>query len=75
MNKPSMMLKWADEKNAQPISRELAAETIRKNRKSPPQLRVQVFRKYGETYITSDFLGVGCVIFRSDSAKATGETL
>jgi hypothetical protein len=65
-----MMLKWADEKAAQPISRALAAKTIRGNRRQPRELRVRVVRKHGETYIASDFLGVGCVIFRA--AKATG---
>lgn len=64
MSKPQMLLKWADEKNAQPISRDLAAKTIRGNRKQPRELRVEVTRKYGETYIASDFLGVGCVIYR-----------
>jgi hypothetical protein len=62
--KPQMMLKWADEKNARPISRELAAKTIRGNRKQPAALRVKVVRKYRDTYIASDFLGVACVIYR-----------
>jgi hypothetical protein len=65
MNKPQMMLKWADEQRAQPISRHLAAKTIRGNRKQRSELRVRVSRKYGETYIASDFLGVACVIFRA----------
>lgn len=63
--KPAMLLKWADEKHAQPISRDLAAKTIRDNRKQPAALRVKVTRKYRDTYITSDFLGVGCVIYRA----------
>lgn len=67
--KPEMLLKWADEKEARPISRALAASTIRANRRQPRELRVKVVRRHGETYIASDFLGIGCVIFR---AKATG---
>ncbi|SOE48067.1 hypothetical protein [Orrella dioscoreae] len=60
-----MMLKWADEKNARPISRQDAAATILKNRRAHKSLRVVVRRKQGETYIASDFLGVGCCIFRA----------
>lgn len=63
--KPQMLLKWADEKTAQPIDRELAAKTIRRNRRQPKALRVQVFRKHGDTYIVSQFLNVGCVIYRA----------
>ena len=70
--KPAMLLKWADEKKAHPISRDLAAKTIRGNRKQPRELRVRVLRKHGETYIASDFLGVGCVIYRATIAAATG---
>ena len=63
--KPTMFLKWADEECARPISREDAAKTIKGNRKQPRELRVKVTRRHGETYIASDFLGVGCVIFRA----------
>lgn len=69
-NKPAMMLKWADESSAKPISRSQAAQAIRDNRRQPAALRVVVSRKYGETYITSAFLGVGCVIFRADAKAA-----
>jgi hypothetical protein len=62
--KPKMLLKWADEKNPQPISRASAAATIRKNRHRGA-LRVRVFRKFGDTYIVSQFLNVGCVIYRA----------
>ena len=68
--KPAMMLKWADEKAARPISRKLAADTIRGNRRACPELRIKVVRKHGETYIASDFLGVGCVIFREPTARS-----
>lgn len=70
--KPALLLKWADEEEGRPISRQHAAEAIRKNRRQPKELRVRVTRKHGDTYITSDFLGVGCVIYRSAIAKATG---
>ena len=63
--RPAMLLKWADEKNPQPLSRASAAATIRANRKQPRELQVKVFRKYGDTYITSAFLNVGCVIYRA----------
>jgi len=65
MNKPTMLLKWADEKNPSPISRSDAADAIRKNRRQPKELRVRVVRKYGETYIASDFLNVACVIYKA----------
>jgi hypothetical protein len=68
MDKPNMLLKWADEKEARPISRCDAADAIRKNRRQPKELRVRVLRKHGETYIASDFLGVGCVIYRALAA-------
>lgn len=63
--KPKMMLKWADEKKARPITRKDAADKIRKNRLAEKSLRIVVRRKHGETYITSDFLGVGLCIFRA----------
>lgn len=63
--KPQMLLKWADEKRAQPIARTLAAKVIRGNRNQPASLRVRVERRHGETYIASDFLNVGCVIYRA----------
>lgn len=62
--KPQMMLKWHDEKNARPISRATAAATIWKNRRAPKELRIVVQRRYGETYISSTFLGIACCIFR-----------
>jgi len=65
MTKPAMMLKWQDEKNAQPINRATAAATIRKNRRANPALRIKVKRKHGETYISSTFLGIACCIFRA----------
>ena len=68
--KPSMLLKWADEGRAQPISRELAARTIRGNRRQPAALRVRVMRRHGETYIASDFLGVACVIYKAEGGAA-----
>lgn len=64
-NKPAMLLKWADESTSRPIDRDDAAQTIRKNRRAHPQLRVKVCRKRGETYIVSEFLSVGCVIYRA----------
>jgi hypothetical protein len=67
--KPAMLLKWADEQNANPIARDDAAQIIRKNRRRQArELRVRVFRKWGDTYIASEFLGVGCVIYRAPIA-------
>lgn len=65
MNKPKMMLKWADEQSANPISRSDAARNIRANRRSGAALGVKVVRKHGETYIASQKLGVACCIFRA----------
>ena len=66
--KPAAFLKWADEQNAQPINRATAAATIRKNRRAAPQLRVRVQRKYRETYIVCEFLGVACCIYTEPRA-------
>lgn len=63
--KPAMMLKWQDEKKAQPINRATAAAIIRKNRGAAKELRIKVQRKHGETYISSTFLGVACCIYRA----------
>ena len=68
--KPAMMLKWEDEAQAQPIARDDAASTIRKNRRQPAALRVRVTRRHGETYIASQFLGVACVIYRAEGSAA-----
>lgn len=65
MSKPAMMLKWQDEASARPISRATAAATIRKNRRAASELRINVKRKHGETYISSKFLGVACCIYRA----------
>jgi hypothetical protein len=67
MAKQAMVLQWHGEK-PQPISRETAARVIRGNRRQSrecPQLRIKVVRRYRETYIASDFLGVGCCIGRA----------
>ncbi|MBR8123255.1 hypothetical protein KDW39_08845 [Burkholderia multivorans] len=64
MNKPQMMLRWNDGEE-QPISRATAAREIRKNRRAHPALGVRVFWKFRETYIVSEFLGVGCCIHRA----------
>ena len=70
-SKPAMLLKWADEQNPNPIARDDAAQTIRKNRRRQArELRVRVFRKWGDTYIVSEFLGVGCVIYRAATGAA-----
>lgn len=62
--RPEMMLKWQDEENARPISREIAASIIKKNRNSDKGLRIKVKRKYREIYISSTVLNVACCIFR-----------
>lgn len=62
--KPAMLLKWADEREAHPIDRTTAARTIRKNRRAPRELRIKVTRKHRDIYIVSDFLCVGCVIYK-----------
>ena len=64
MNKPKVMLRW-DDGEEQVISRQDAAREIRKNRNAHPALGVRVFRKFRETYIVSDFLDVGCCIYRA----------
>jgi hypothetical protein len=64
--KQAMVFQWHGEK-PQPIDRTEAAQLIRGNRrqaKAHPELRITVCRKYRETYIASDFLGVGCCIGR-----------
>jgi hypothetical protein len=61
VNKPQIMLRWNDGET-QAISRASAAREIRKNRRAHPALGVRVFRKFRETYIVSNFLGVGCCI-------------
>lgn len=63
MNKPQMILRWNDG-GEQAISRANAAREMRKNRNAHPALGVRVFRKFRETYIVSEFLGVGCCIYR-----------
>ena len=64
MNKPQMKLRWNDgEEHA--ITRAKAAREIRRNRNAHPALGVRVFRKFRETYIVSEFLGVGCCIHRA----------
>lgn len=65
MNKPEMLLKWADERSARPISRADAAATIVGNRRANPSLRISVRRMSGDTYIASEFLGVSCCIYRN----------
>lgn len=60
--KPQMMLKWANEKDAHPISRAEVARNVRRNRRDP---LVKVSRKYGDIYMVSQFLNVGCVIYRA----------
>ncbi|ARK86081.1 MULTISPECIES: hypothetical protein [Burkholderia] len=64
MSKPQMMLRWNDGEE-QAITRAKAAREIRKNRNAHPALGVRVFRKFRETYIVSEFLGVGCCIHRA----------
>ncbi|MFY4709920.1 hypothetical protein [Burkholderia glumae] len=64
MEKPQMVLRWNDGEE-QSISRASAAREIRRNRRAHPALRVRVFRKCRETYIVSEFLGMGCCIYRS----------
>jgi hypothetical protein len=61
MAKQQVELKWHGEK-AQPIERAEAARIIRGNRRQRKELRINVFRKHGDTYIVSDFLNVACCI-------------
>jgi hypothetical protein len=65
MKKPEMMLKWANEKEPNPISRKEAADVIRKNRRQPKELQIKVRRLYGETYIASPFFNIACCIFKA----------
>jgi len=62
--KPGMVLQWHGEA-PQLIARDQAARVIRGNRRADPSLRIRVKRKHRETYIASDFLGVGCCIGRA----------
>ena len=72
MTKPSMLLKWADEPLPRPISRADAAHNIRKNRSADPALQIEVKRRHGDTFISSRFLGVGCVIYKDDGDLRLG---
>nr|WDE72670.1 hypothetical protein [Cupriavidus gilardii] len=65
--KPKMVLQWHNEA-PKPIARESAAHNIRANRakmRAGHPHRIRVFRQHGETYIVSEFLGVGCCIGRA----------
>lgn len=65
--KPKMELQWHNE-GTQPVERDVAAKIIRVNRakmRGGDYQRVRVFRRGRETYIVSEFLGVGCCIGRA----------
>lgn len=65
--KAAMVLQWHNEA-PKPMSRDSAAHNIRANRakmRAGHPYRIRVWRQGRETYIVSEFLGVGCCIGRA----------